>query len=542
MPPEGPNKSEELLKRYAKERQEQASNLPLHPATRRLLQGEVARQFGKKNALENHGWSAWFGVMRGRLAIGTALGAVVVTGVCVWWNNQRPQRVEMAKAERTGNELVPPSRSSSGGANLKTEAQIALLNVNAPARAPLEDEARGRALVAPFSPAAPAERAISPDFKAARTGGAAVTPLIDSLAVNGPAIATTSTFSLENSFGRGADKGGDMTNRTDLALAYNLPGAGLGSVPASSPVATFGLGDNERKNLSQLPDTAKLAEEPLPLARTEGETLNRSRRASLEAQAPATQPPTATAQPRRTLGESVAADKRQQPSAPSQLAGDLAAQASATRPEPSTPTTRFFRESAPIVGADGGKQKALRELDRLDTEPAVLNRFVIEQQGNSVRVVEADGSVYDGNVEEPVITEFDADLAETVAEQKDQLARQKPVALKSAIAPQTDGYSFRASGSNVTLRQMVVVNGRFAAGTNTSARGAGIGVAGGLSGLARNTPASAPKSITTNRANGQRPAFGGRYGLATNQPATIEGTVRIGVTNQQWFRAVRDTR
>jgi hypothetical protein len=172
-------------------------------------------------------------------------------------------------------------------------------------------------------------------------------------------------------------------------------------------------------------------------------------------------------------------------------------------------------------------------LDRREIEPAVLHRFVIEQQGNSVRVVEADGSVYDGNVEEPVITEFDTDLTETFTEKKDQLAREKPVALKSATAPPTDGYSFRASGSNVTLRQMVVVNGRFAAGTNFSARSAGTGVGGGLGSVSRST---------TNRANGQRPAFGGRYGLATNQPATIEGTVRIGVTNQQWFRAVRDPR
>jgi hypothetical protein len=588
MPPEGPNKSEELLKRYAKERQEQSPNLPLHPATRRLLQGEVARQFGKKSALENRGWPAWFGVMRGRLAIGTALGAVVVTGVCVWWNNQGPQTLEMAKAEPSAKELAPRPRPSSGEASLKSEAQIALLN--ATARVQLEDEARGRAPAAPLAPAAPAERASRPDSKEARAGGAAAAPGTGSLAFNGPAIAATSTFSFENSFGRGMDKSEnlgivleattstdgalattaaplakldldgispsssvtrmqyagaatspkDMTNRTDLALAYHLPGTGLGSAPASSPAATFGLGDNERKNLSLLPDAAKLAEERLPLARTESETVNRSRRASLEVQALATQPQIATAQPRRTLGESVAADKPQQPSAPSQLAGNLGAQASATRPEPNE-AARYLRLPA-LTAAEDTKQKVWRELDRLDAEPAVLNRFVIEQQGNSVRVVEADGSVYDGNVEEPVVTEFDADVPEAFAEKKDQLAREKPVALKSAIAPPTDGYSFRAAGSNVTLRQMVVVNGRFAAATNTSARGAGMGGAGGLSSLTRTTPAPTRASITTNRANGQRPAFGGRYGLATNQPATIEGTVRIGVTNQQWFRAVRDPR
>jgi hypothetical protein len=332
----------------------------------------------------------------------------------------------------------------------------------------------------------------------------------------------------------------DVTNLTDLALTYNLPAAESGSVPGSPPSA-LGLGGNERKNLSKLSDTAILAEEQPRLARAEGEALDRSRRTSLQPQAPATQPLTATAPPSGALAESLAGDKRQQTSAPSQSAGDLVAQASAARPEPNESGARYFRQPTPTSNADAAKQKAGRELDRLDTQPAVLNRFVIEQQGNSVRVVEADGSVYDGTVEEPVLTDFDTDLAETFAEKKDQLAREKPVALKSAIAPPTDGYSFRASGSNMTLRQIVVVNGRFASGTNISARSAIGGGAGGLSGLSRNTP-TASRSITTNRANGPRPAFGGRYGLATNQPATIEGTVRIGVTNQQWFRAVRDSR
>lgn len=584
MPPEGPNKSEELLKRYAKERQEQSPNLPLHPATRRLLQGEVARQFGKKSALENRGWSAWFGVMRGRLAIGTALGAVAVTGVCVWWNNQRPQPMEMAKAERTAKELAPPSRTSADEIRLKTRNQIAA--VDAPSPVPPQAEARWRA------PAAPAARAIRPDAKASQAGdelAANVTAAQNGFGLSDLATATASTVSLGGSFGRGTAKSenfgsalgvvstdgamvtaatplakldangispsnftarlsyaestakfNDTTSRTELALAYNFPAAESGSVPASAP--SVNLGDNERKNQSKLSDTAKLAEGPPLLEQTEGETLNRSRRASLEPQAPAAQPPTTTAQPSLTLGESLAADKRQQPSAPAQPAGDLAAQVSPARPESSESTARYFAQSALAASPEAAKQKAYRELDRLDTQPVVLNRFVIEQQGNSVRVVEADGSVYDGNVEEPVITVFDTDLSETFAEKKDKLAGEKPVALKSSIVPQTDGYSFRASGSNVTLRQMVVVNGRFAAGTNSAARSGSPGVAGGLSGLSRNTPAPASRSITTNRANAQRPAFGGRYGLATNQPATIEGTVRIGVTNQQWFRAVRDSR
>src|SRR5205085_10144811 len=95
MQREGPNKSEELLKRYARERSEQAPKFSLHPATRRLLQGEVIREFPKRARS-----FAWFNLVRGRLVFGTALAGVVVTGFCLWWNNQSSRQVEVAKAER----------------------------------------------------------------------------------------------------------------------------------------------------------------------------------------------------------------------------------------------------------------------------------------------------------------------------------------------------------------------------------------------------------------------------------------------------------
>lgn len=574
MPPEGQKNSEELLKRYAKERQEQAPNLPLHPATRRLLQGEVTRQFGKKS--ESRGWSAWLGIMRGRLAIGTALGAVVVTGVCIWWNNEKPQPMDLAKAERTETELALPSRSRSDELKLKVEKPIAA--VDAPSRVQFEDKARR-------APGAPVERAIRPDLKVAQPSDASVSTVTEGrvLALNEP-MATTSTFSFQSSLARGLGKSGDLgfglggtatewtrvtntahlagvefdgaalsssvsrtwfaatttglknaTNGTDLALAYALPGSDPSSVASagSLPSAAISLDDNERKDAAKLSGTAKLAEGLTVALAPNGGMANLSTRARLEPQAPMAQAPATTAQPQRSLGERATATLR----------GRLVTQA-ATAPERDEAAARHYRQSALTADAAASKQKTLRDLERLEAEPAVLNRFVIEQQGNSVRVVDADGSVYDGKVEEPVATAFDSDLYETYAEKKDQLAREKPVALQGAPAPRTEGYSFRASGSNVTLRQMVVVNGRFSPAADNVRLGA-AGGAGAASSSSATAPAPTFKSGTgSNRANGggQQPGFGGRYGYTTNQPATIEGTVRIGVTNQQWFRAVRNPR
>ena len=48
MPSESDNKIEELLKAYAKKRRQEAGTpFDLHPATRNLLQGEIARNYPK---------------------------------------------------------------------------------------------------------------------------------------------------------------------------------------------------------------------------------------------------------------------------------------------------------------------------------------------------------------------------------------------------------------------------------------------------------------------------------------------------------------
>ena len=65
MSEETPNQSEERLQRYAKERRAQGGDFALHPATRRMLQGEVARTFGvKESAAKSRGLFSWLN--RGR--------------------------------------------------------------------------------------------------------------------------------------------------------------------------------------------------------------------------------------------------------------------------------------------------------------------------------------------------------------------------------------------------------------------------------------------------------------------------------------------
>jgi hypothetical protein len=155
--------------------------------------------------------------------------------------------------------------------------------------------------------------------------------------------------------------------------------------------------------------------------------------------------------------------------------------------------------------------------------------------------------VYDGKVEEPVPIEFDPEFFEKQAEKEQRLLGGRTAALKrQAPPPPADQYSFRASGSNTTLRQMIVVNGRFVSSTNGAVAGFGGGSPGNLGGVAVNEPAPTPTrtaSPVARRLAATAPlGFGGSYGTTTNSSATIEGTVSIGATNQQWFRALRDAR
>ena len=560
MPPEGPNKSEELLKRYANERREQAPKLSMHPATRRLLQGEVAREFGKAGRAEQRGWAMWLSILRGRLAICTAVCVLAVTGISVWWNNQKPPTLEMAKSDSSTDEFAQLTSKDIDEVKLLAKKE----NSGAAAAAPVQFENESRRLA--LAPSAPS--AIQPEIKAKLQNAApaegfgasrSALTLDDALSL----ARTTSTLSSTNLLALGAIANPNtspslgtnsstvyfetasvrltVSNQANLAFAYNAPADGLASQQGVlPPVAT--LGDATGKNLFKLAETEKLAAEPaLIAARPDSGLVDRARRGGTDPQAPPVQPRATAAPLSRALPENLTEEKRQQ-STVAQTRSELESQPSVTRPGSPEQLARFYRQSAAPTD-EYSRQKALRDLGRSDAGPRVLLSFSIEQTGNAVRVVDADGSVYDGKVEAPVVTEFDSDLAETLAESKDQPAREKPVALRSTLAPPTEGYSFRAAGSNLTLRQIVVVNGRFSAGTNTMARRGSAGVAGGVSTRSAVVTGPASKSsAVSNRANGPQPSFGGRYGLATNQPATIEGTVTIGVTNQQWFRAVRDSR
>ena len=92
----------------------------------------------------------------------------------------------------------------------------------------------------------------------------------------------------------------------------------------------------------------------------------------------------------------------------------------------------------------------------------VMNKFQVQQQGDEIRVLDADGSTYAGKIEQAARSE---ELDSRIAARRD-LAKQKlgyaakSVSEKKSAIPQS---YFRATGYNVTLQRTLVFEGNYAA-------------------------------------------------------------------------------
>ena len=518
MSEETPNQSEERLQRHAKERRAQGGDFALHPATRQMLQGEVVRTLGaKKSAAKSRGWFSWLNSWSGRIAIG-ATAAVVITGSWILWNSRLDQHaMQLARAE------MPMRKSELAGSAgtlgfVAAEKELAMASAPAPQPVTL--------LAAATSPKA--------DSDAGKIAADKMT-VVDALAKNSSVaayqeqlgtasqLASETTLSLapvtQKSYGAIAtdapkpDTRSQQTFNYANAAAQNFapPGQAAGGLAeryqnqaGQISGGALAYANNDSKQLMDA-DAAFKAQANAPLA-PQNDTFNtaENRARGMRSATPAAPAPAAApeSQTRNAL-----------------VANGAVANKDAT-------ITRFFRADA--SANDLSRSKSLPPASSLTESSPVLNDFVIEQSGATVRVVDADGSVYDGAVETPPSAGF--------VPGKDAVAgpvREVIPGDKTETAPRHQELSFRAAGSNVTLRQTVVVNGRFTPGTEAARVG-------------RAMPAEAPSKLQDLAARRTAPptaqtsnVFAGQYGAATNATSTIEGTVRIGTTNQQWFRAYR---
>jgi hypothetical protein len=134
-----------------------------------------------------------------------------------------------------------------------------------------------------------------------------------------------------------------------------------------------------------------------------------------------------------------------------------------------------------------------RPTDSLSAPAPVLASFRVEQSGNTMRVIDADGSVYTGAVQ--------------VAQQESPVRAVSPKNAPSAVpraqvagqVQAAQNYSFRVAGTNRNLQQNVVFSGNLIPLTNASV--SGIGGFGGAS--AAQSQLSAEIQLSNSRISGR---------------------------------------
>ncbi|MSU58924.1 MAG: hypothetical protein EXS35_12290 [Pedosphaera sp.] len=427
---------EKLLRRYAKKRRDETGAPPeLHPATRRLLQGEVARQFSKRTT-ERGGAPSFLEILKGWWPwLAGSAAVLAVTGFCVWMFFGGQENKFMA--------LQPASGPA-------TTVQLAK-NEPAPARPAEKDKAVNTAVAGAMREVETPMVAEPPPTPFASDGPSQLT------------LADAGNYRAENK---------------------SAPAPGLDLALAAGRSRTTG-------------------DETFGAAKTDG--VRRDRSATLAATAPERQPVTTLAAKEEskiaTRGDKLAA----RPSAP--LAAPASASVAGERLKTSESATGFKiassvapggvgtvaierRNFAPI--ARGGGLERARAPDysqsfanisppsaryektvALKAGSPVLANFQIEQTGNQLRVIDADGSTYLGEISaEPPGAATDGFAGQGGrALKKNMIAKSAlPMLLPPANLDQkTPNYFYRVAGTNRTLKQQVVFTWNFVEPTNAVA-------------------------------------------------------------------------
>ncbi|HMJ88570.1 MAG TPA: hypothetical protein VK530_02080 [Candidatus Acidoferrum sp.] len=511
MPEQPQNKAEELLQRHARERRERGGEFSLHPASRRLLQGEVTRQFATKHRSESRpGIASWFSAWR---MVTISFGLVALLGMGGWMVFQESQpfngKTELAKAD------VPPRESSRDN-----EGDIATKKLAEPESMPTIKE---EALFTTKDFERPANRQAG--------GGGSIAPAAQPSSNAPRGIVSLGRMDFANVEVLDTDPLAASADTSVLSSSISVPlESNAGSV-AAAPAA----------NAPQSPAAAAQA-----LAKNSavqrGYRSDPSQNAFVENRADQSTP------------ENFAVRSNQQQQ---QLRGGLAGNArngavdNVNRDSSTTLANNYVNQQAPPTpskATEGPERElALNTFTRARrTEPfsriqledkakqsvaadmAVLARFSIEHTNEIVRVTDADGSVYEGVVSEQLTRAEDRVVAS-------KALSDMPARFKREATLDRGRFGFRVTGTNRTLNQLVIIDGTFSSSpANKPALNREI--AAQVMPAAPTIPATAPIVAGAAPVPGAAP-----FVLAvTNNVSSVEGTVRIG-SAERLFRARRIT-
>ncbi len=556
MPENPTNKADETLQRYARERRARGGDFSLHPASRRLLQGEVLRQFGGAARGESRGGIAsWFGAWR---TVGICCGLVAVLGFGAWLVSRHSSELgtmqdELAKAELPSRQLAPRNdeRESGKAAALDevsrsiapdASAMKSAVTTPAPAIAPITSPSTSLPEVKllaekdfdqPKSKAAPS-RARSNLAPTAPTGPPSDTVLVRKMEFETIESDTLDAAKKSDSVVANYSISGALENSAtgnDLLKRQQSPAAAAESLALNNAAPqSDSRGDVMNRNQSR------------PIARggaqqlTDNHAFENNRQGFVGGRA-GNAGGSATQNINRDGATAVANNSYFNQQTPAPTSGAAQNQVENSQRQ-NTQRQYALNENTP-----GRRSQLPAELDaagkeKQSSDAAVLTRFSIEQIGNLMRLTDADGSLYEGAFvsDETTAPEDRTVTAKGAAVITMRMKREVPAPRRLA---------FRVTGTNRTFNQMVVVNGTFSSSAPAGPAGSfaeppadkKLQDRGAVAQFMPATPA-----IPTTKSAGSTRALQSDVAPAiasTNIVNSVEGTVRVGGSAERPFRALR---
>jgi hypothetical protein len=468
---------EKLLRRYAKKRRDDAgAHGELHPATRRMLQGEAARRFRKRTAAGGgeattfaQVWQLW------RKQLIWALPILIMLGIGVWvlvGPNEKPgQEFDLAR-----NMAAPVEVGGISSTALETPRP-------ATAALPLPAASSPDQSALTFADAAPA-----------RDAGALNTVALESrgekfgVAMKGETIRmkqgdaqTAHTLAADSQNESALKLGNDRVGANDFAqpaTAGQIQGQTLmaKAAPVESPSTFY---DEKKPAMGFALATPAKSDslENFESVRKGYVAANEGRLASAPVSSPPVVPPDAAA---RFYRQEARGNEREKPQTYSQAFNNRA------------PTTSYDKmaKSAGIT--------------------PVLANFQVEQTGNQVRVIDGDGSTYLGEMELPAagqalaVTSEKREATELGVKIEPQVALRRGMAAKTSQPQATQNYfACRVAGTNRTLNQQVVFAWNFVGLTNELATAQTKAPAAGVKDWQNNLPAQPLPWLNNSAINGR---------------------------------------
>ena len=397
---------EKLLRAFARTRREQAGASPvLHPATRRMLLGEVARQHAREHVGTTARWAGW-GSLWPKFALVTALLVVGGTGVFLVFPpaDDAPTTMTLAKQESTVRTFetpaLPPAASAPSPAKPVTTAAV--------------------------------EREETVGLPRAMTVSRA------------PSLAS----------GKTSDKQFGLPANTQTERAESLLPQTRSALKARAPNAS-GVAPRPEIAADELKAAASsVAEGVTPERRSREQTAIGRQRGASHTNLPL------LASPSGELARRTSAAMPQHASeelAPATRPSALATSAAKPVSDPSQVTVQNFARVAAKPDSRRGKTTA---------GDAVLASFQFEMRGQQIRIVDRDGSVYSGAVEllNPMPPAALAEKSSVFFAARENgttvtARREAGPALDSRGQDSPESLAFSVRGTNATLRQVVVFTG-----------------------------------------------------------------------------------